>query len=84
MAASNEPNPQHAATDSPWHAAYPTPKNESPETITRQDILGLLRAAENPQKDFVLIDLRRTDHKVVWLHITQAEVSNHRRGEMAK
>ena len=74
MAASNEPNSQHAAIDAPWHAAYPTPKNHSPETISRQEILGLLRGAEKSQKDFVLIDLRRTDHEVAWITSLMLEV----------
>ena len=65
MAASHEPTDQHAFTDSPWHAAYPTPKNRIPAIITRQEILSMLRAAGKPQKDFILVDLRRTDHEVL-------------------
>ncbi len=65
MAAPNKPSDQHPATDTPWHAGYPKPKNQSPATVTRQEILGMLRAAEKPQKDLVLIDLRRTDYEVI-------------------
>ncbi len=72
MAAPNKPNDQHPATDTPWHAGYPKPKNQSPATVTRQEILGMLLAAEKPQKDLVLIDLRRTDYEVIQL------LKNHR------
>lgn len=65
-----------AAIDSqaqpPWHAAYPPPKNSSPESISRAELLQLLLLHYNnsdghetkAKKDFVLIDLRRMDHEV--------------------
>lgn len=65
-----------AAIDSqaqpPWHAAYPPPKNSSPESISRAELLQLLLLHYNnfdghetkTKKDFVLIDLRRMDHEV--------------------
>ena len=65
MAVPNEPSGQHLATDAPWHAAYPTPKNKSPAPIARQEVLGMLHATDKRQKAFVLIDLRRTDHEVI-------------------
>lgn len=53
-----------ASTPSPWHAAYPTPRN-SPATISREEVLDMIkRSAETPSRDYVLIDLRRTDYEV--------------------
>jgi arsenical-resistance protein 2 len=48
----------------PWYDAYPKPRNTSPESITRSDLLQRLRSGHQPGKDFLLIDLRRTDHEV--------------------
>lgn len=63
-----------AAIDSkialPWHAAYPSPKNSNPESISRAEVLQLLRLHynsdehEKQKKGFTLIDLRRMDHEV--------------------
>jgi arsenical-resistance protein 2 len=53
-----------ATTPSPWHAAYPVPKQASP-TIDRQEVLELLRSsAGTGKKKYVLVDLRRNDHEV--------------------
>ncbi len=47
----------------PWHARYPEPKLEA-GGITREQVLALLRDSDNVAgKDFVLVDLRRNDHK---------------------
>lgn len=67
MAVPSKPNDQQTSTDIPWHAAYPEPKTKSPATVTRQEVLGMLRAAEKPQKNFVLVDLRRMDYEVIQL-----------------
>ncbi len=48
----------------PWHAAFPKPKNSAPESITRSELLEKLRHSQQPGRDFLLIDLRRTDHEV--------------------
>lgn len=61
---SSKPSDQRPATDTPWHSAYPQPKNQSPATVTRQKVLRMLQAAEEPRKDLVLVDLRRTDYEV--------------------
>ncbi|KAK7718928.1 hypothetical protein SLS63_010341 [Diaporthe eres] len=43
--------------------AYPAPKKEAP-SITRGAVLEMLRDSENVAgKDFVLVDLRRSDHE---------------------
>jgi hypothetical protein len=50
----------------PWHTAYPAPDCE-PTAISREDVLEMLKANDDEAgsgKDFVLVDLRRTDHEV--------------------
>ncbi|KAF5618611.1 oxidoreductase [Fusarium sp. NRRL 52700] len=56
-----------ASTDTatPWHAAYPLPLNKTPVAMTRQAALEMMKDSENiAGKDYVLIDLRRTDHEL--------------------
>lgn len=56
-----------ASTDAatPWHAAYPPPLNKTPPATTRQAALEMMKDCKNiAGKDYVLIDLRRTDHEV--------------------
>jgi arsenical-resistance protein 2 len=50
------------AAPAPWHAAYPAPKTEA-ATISREEVLALLKNTEG-QRDFILVDLRRTDFEV--------------------
>ncbi|RKL22704.1 hypothetical protein BFJ70_g13181 [Fusarium oxysporum] len=55
-----------ASTDAatPWHAAYPPPLNKTPPATTRQAALEMMKDCKNiAGKDYVLIDLRRTDHE---------------------
>lgn len=47
----------------PWHAAYPTPRNANPDGLSPSQVLDLLQS-EGPGEDFILVDLRRTDHEV--------------------
>jgi hypothetical protein len=49
-----------------WHEAYPAPRNQSPKTvIPRQELLQWLQDGQKkPGVDFLLVDLRRTDHEV--------------------
>lgn len=51
------------ATDVPWYAGYPEARS-SPATITRSDLLNMIEAGKKPGVDYILIDLRRTDHEV--------------------
>lgn len=44
----------------PWYAAYPKARSE-PTSISRDDVLRLLKSDTALEKDFVLIDLRRED-----------------------
>lgn len=53
--------PSNAA---PWYAAYPEPRNKDPDSISRADLLQRFQAGQKPGVDFLLIDLRRTDHEV--------------------
>jgi hypothetical protein len=52
------------AAATPWHAAYPKPRNAQPASITRAELLQKFQARQKPGIDFLLIDLRRTDHEV--------------------
>ncbi|KAH7230645.1 Rhodanese-like domain-containing protein [Fusarium redolens] len=48
----------------PWHAAYPPPLNKTPAAMTRQEVLEVMKDSKNiAGKNYVLIDLRRTDHE---------------------
>jgi arsenical-resistance protein 2 len=49
----------------PWHAAYPTPRKTEPASISREALLDLMTKSNGcAAKDFLLIDLRRTDNEV--------------------
>lgn len=50
--------------DSPWDPTYPIAKNQNPSTISRSEVLILLREGKEPGKGFVLVDLRKFDHTV--------------------
>ncbi|KAK5069362.1 hypothetical protein LTR51_008612 [Lithohypha guttulata] len=52
------------AASKEWHEAYPNPRNQSPDAITRQDLLERLRKGQKSGVDFLLIDLRKADHQV--------------------
>lgn len=47
-----------------WYEAYPEPRNQQPGAITREDLLAKLQQGQKPGVDFLLVDLRRTDHEV--------------------
>ncbi|KAF1960729.1 hypothetical protein CC80DRAFT_396618, partial [Byssothecium circinans] len=47
----------------PWYAAYPAPSNQCPASITREQVLDMLKEKNGTAKrDFMLVDLRRADH----------------------
>ncbi|GAB1313398.1 hypothetical protein MFIFM68171_03608 [Madurella fahalii] len=57
-----------AAPTPPWYAAYPGPRSSEPKCITREEVLAMLKTQltdKTPKsaRDFVLVDLRRTDHQ---------------------
>lgn len=47
-----------------WYDAYPKPRNQSPAIMERKDLLARFQKGEKPGIDFLLVDLRRTDHEV--------------------
>ncbi|CAI7600331.1 unnamed protein product [Penicillium viridicatum] len=46
----------------PWYDAYPKPSTTTPPTISRETLLGWIKEGRNPGQDFLVVDLRRTDH----------------------
>ncbi|PWY71252.1 arsenate reductase [Aspergillus eucalypticola CBS 122712] len=44
----------------PWHAAYPAPWSTA-IGIRREEVLEWFRSGRQPGRDFLLVDLRRTD-----------------------
>ncbi|PVH68964.1 hypothetical protein DL98DRAFT_440056 [Cadophora sp. DSE1049] len=59
MATSN-PSVGDRTPEKPWHAAYQAPKTTA-AVITREDLLSWMSEGKVAGKDFVLVDLRRTD-----------------------
>lgn len=53
-----------AAEAAPWYVTYPKPRNDKPAVVTRNEVLHWLNNGQKPGVDFLLIDLRRTDHEV--------------------
>jgi hypothetical protein len=51
-----------ATSEKHWYDVYPSP-NSKPDIITRAETLRLLETA-TPGKDFILVDVRRTDFEV--------------------
>ncbi|KAK3307857.1 Rhodanese-like domain-containing protein [Chaetomium strumarium] len=49
-----------AASEAPWYAAYPAPKSEV-ATISREEVLEMLKTTPLEKRDFILVDLRRND-----------------------
>jgi arsenical-resistance protein 2 len=47
----------------PWHAAFPAPVSKA-AFVTREETLQLF-SSKTPGKDFILVDVRRTDFEVV-------------------
>ena len=47
-----------------WYTSFSAPRNTSPKHITRAELLQRLQGGQRPGVDFLLIDLRRTDHEV--------------------
>ncbi|EGP82397.1 unnamed protein product [Zymoseptoria tritici ST99CH_1A5] len=50
-------------TEKPWHASFPPPRSNA-GTMSPEQLLELLQDERKlPGRDFLLIDLRRSDHK---------------------
>ena len=58
------PSDSNTRPEAPWHEAFPPPKNSSPDSISRADLLQSCKDGKKAGKDFVLVDLRRIDHEV--------------------
>nr|KAK5432350.1 hypothetical protein LTR18_011139 [Exophiala xenobiotica] len=54
-----------AGEATPWYNAYPKPRKDKPAVVTRNEVLAWLKNGQNPGVDFLVIDLRRTDHQVL-------------------
>lgn len=63
-AASTAPHDPQPEAEVPWHSAFPAPRKQSPLSISRFEVLQLVKNVDEPGKDFVLVDLRRMDHEV--------------------
>lgn len=50
-----------SSVEIPWHAAYPAPRNTTPDGVSPTQLLDLL---SNGDERVVLVDLRRNDHEV--------------------
>ncbi|KAJ5157487.1 Rhodanese-like domain-containing protein [Penicillium canariense] len=50
----------NSTNEAPWHAAYPAP-NAAAGSLPRHELLQWFRDGKQPGKDFVLVDVRRTD-----------------------
>ncbi|KAL7942071.1 Rhodanese-like domain-containing protein [Trichoderma barbatum] len=52
------------APETPWHTAFPAPRKQEPGTMTRREVLKMMNDRESVAgKDYLLVDLRRTDHQ---------------------
>lgn len=54
---------ERSTAERSWHASYPAPKAIVP-AVTRETVLSWMREGKLPGKDFVLVDVRRTDYEV--------------------
>lgn len=57
----------------PWHAAYPAP-NATPGALPRQELLRWFREGKQAGRDFVLVDVRRTDFEVCLPYIPSQDL----------
>ncbi|KAK0743466.1 hypothetical protein B0T18DRAFT_329537, partial [Schizothecium vesticola] len=47
------------------HTAYPAPRNPEPAGLSREEVLAMLKVESSSSfRDFILVDLCRTDHEV--------------------
>ncbi|KAJ5102292.1 hypothetical protein NUU61_004514 [Penicillium alfredii] len=60
MAYNHQSEIASSSTESPWHAKYPAPRTVA-ASISRQELLQWFQEGKEAGKDFVLVDLRRTD-----------------------
>ena len=64
MAALSSSTSKDVLAESPWYAAYPSPKT-APASVHISELCQWLKDGKKAGKDFLLIDLRRNDFEVV-------------------
>ncbi|KAJ8102363.1 Rhodanese-like domain-containing protein [Lipomyces tetrasporus] len=57
----NDPGKVKSQAETPWYAAYPEARTAA-ASISRAGLLEWFRQGKQPGRDFLLVDLRRTDH----------------------
>lgn len=60
-----------------WHDAYPKPRNQSPNVLQREDLLARFQNGDKSGVQFLLVDLRRTDHEVSHSRFWHGEKLSH-------
>lgn len=56
-----------SGAEKPWYASFPAPQSTA-DFISRERLLAMLRhEKKKPVREFLAIDLRRTDHEVRYL-----------------
>lgn len=58
----------HTPKEVPWHAAYPAPNAVAP-SLLRHELLQWFQDGKKAGKDFVLVDVRRTDFEVCRVYL---------------
>lgn len=59
---------QPAASEPAWHAGLPSPR-ATPESISQDEVAGLIKSSDKVTgKDYLIIDVRRTDFEVCTVH----------------
>lgn len=54
----------NTSVEKPWHANFP-PQKSTVDSVSREELLQMLQdESKVPGRDFLTIDLRRTDHEV--------------------
>lgn len=54
-----------APATTPWHAAFPAPKDVELGAVDRGEVLEMIKGVDKgATRDFVLVDVRRNDHEV--------------------
>ena len=69
-----------AASPAPWHAAFPAPKDVALGSVSREEVLQMIKGVEKgAARDFVLVDVRRNDHEVC-ISLDTLRINGHQRG----
>jgi arsenical-resistance protein 2 len=52
------------ASEQPWYAAFPEPKTTEPASLSREEVLAMLRRGDTTDHGLLLVDVRRNDYEV--------------------